>query len=707
MKRIIILIMLLFSISMIFADCRLLIIAGYGNETLSNTYNVTYLPVFLDALQAQSATNPHGWALGYYLPGSSEIEGIMRSEDQASIGDDYDDYQVIIQDAGSHLVVGHVRYASSGTTTIPDPHPFIWDANGIDYCFAHNGTLNPNIGSNNLNVLSGMLYYPYNILQTDVDSEIYFLWVIQNLAENNWNVLDGLHAAIQGLSVLNDDWNMNFVFSDGVDIYAYRNTIDSEHELCYGVLTESPGYPQFNDFRIVMSTLPDDPSLVSTEIPNDALLYYPANGRTTLFKNFSDDQPVYKRSLVSGWNWESMPTIPDVTGIYNAEFLLDDLTDNGITKVQAQYDRSMEYIEGEWSHTPSSFVDLNWDELYKIAIDDAVYWFDEDINSGYIVEGHLRSSSDATLTDIIAHQEYWISYTLLPTQNMDDAFGDVWEYVYSVKAKEWTYMDFTNPEGGEGGEPAPSAKMRALEFGKGYIVKFKEDISSFTWNYSLIPGTVEIPLDSKSQSFEYVELADYEAIDIMSIEGVESIQEIGVFQDEVCVGSVVSDSLPVQVRAYTYEQGGELSFQVIENSRGLPQNQEYSVYNFDQQRYENKTLIASRQSYSIIRLGKGDYEVTTPTAAISHISNYPNPFNPTTTISFELSTDTTENTELIIYNLKGQKVKQLVNGQLSKGQHNVTWNGSDDAGKQVSSGIYLYKLRIGNTEEIRRMLLMK
>ena len=91
-----------------------------------------------------------------------------------------------------------------------------------------------------------------------------------------------------------------------------------------------------------------------------------------------------------------------------------------------------------------------------------------------------------------------------------------------------------------------------------------------------------------------------------------------------------------------------------------------------------------------------------------HLSNFPNPFNPTTTISYQLPENS--EVELAIYNLKGQKVKQLVSnsaGQLSAGQHSVVWNGKDDNGKSVSSGIYFYKLKTGNYEQTRKMILIK
>ena len=88
--------------------------------------------------------------------------------------------------------------------------------------------------------------------------------------------------------------------------------------------------------------------------------------------------------------------------------------------------------------------------------------------------------------------------------------------------------------------------------------------------------------------------------------------------------------------------------------------------------------------------------------------NYPNPFNPETTISYQLPENS--NVELAVYNLKGQKVKQLISnsaGQLSAGQYSVIWNGKDDSGKAVSSGIYFYKMKTDNHEEAKKMILLK
>ncbi|HED11767.1 MAG TPA: T9SS type A sorting domain-containing protein [Caldithrix abyssi] len=86
--------------------------------------------------------------------------------------------------------------------------------------------------------------------------------------------------------------------------------------------------------------------------------------------------------------------------------------------------------------------------------------------------------------------------------------------------------------------------------------------------------------------------------------------------------------------------------------------------------------------------------------------NYPNPFNPSTTIQFFLPVK--KEISLVIYNSSGQKVKTLVNNQVfNKGRYVQEWDGTNDNGKQVASGMYIYKLKFGNFSKSKRMLLVK
>ena len=98
-----------------------------------------------------------------------------------------------------------------------------------------------------------------------------------------------------------------------------------------------------------------------------------------------------------------------------------------------------------------------------------------------------------------------------------------------------------------------------------------------------------------------------------------------------------------------------------------------------------------------------------------NLFNFPNPFNPSTTIMFELNTEITEDTELVIYNVKGQKIRQYSifpeQSQAPYGagnnQSSIVWDGSDENNQPVSSGIYFYKLKAGKFSRTRKMILLK
>jgi flagellar hook assembly protein FlgD len=85
--------------------------------------------------------------------------------------------------------------------------------------------------------------------------------------------------------------------------------------------------------------------------------------------------------------------------------------------------------------------------------------------------------------------------------------------------------------------------------------------------------------------------------------------------------------------------------------------------------------------------------------------NFPNPFNPTTTIKYDLK-DAGKVT-LKVYNMLGQEVRTLVSRNESAGFKSVVWDGRDNSGKMVSSGLYIYRLEAGKFIKSHKMLLVK
>ena len=86
-------------------------------------------------------------------------------------------------------------------------------------------------------------------------------------------------------------------------------------------------------------------------------------------------------------------------------------------------------------------------------------------------------------------------------------------------------------------------------------------------------------------------------------------------------------------------------------------------------------------------------------------NNYPNPFNPKTSIKFAIASES--QVQIEIYNLAGQKVKTLVNERMNPGSYCYVWNGMDDSDKSVTSGVYFYKMKAGSYTSTRKMILMK
>lgn len=112
---------------------------------------------------------------------------------------------------------------------------------------------------------------------------------------------------------------------------------------------------------------------------------------------------------------------------------------------------------------------------------------------------------------------------------------------------------------------------------------------------------------------------------------------------------------------------------------------------------------SSRTLYTYSELTSNP-EGATPLRPTS-LSVFPNPFNPNTTIAFDLPK--AEKVEIAVFNLKGQKVRTLLNDNKSAGKHQVNWDGKDDSGHPLSSGIYFLKLNAGQETNTKKLILQK
>lgn len=113
-------------------------------------------------------------------------------------------------------------------------------------------------------------------------------------------------------------------------------------------------------------------------------------------------------------------------------------------------------------------------------------------------------------------------------------------------------------------------------------------------------------------------------------------------------------------------------------------------------------IILEHQDSTITNIGAGSYEIP---ADFLLMQNYPNPFNPETTIHYKIPK--TSHVRMSIYNILGQELKVLVNEKQMSGEKSVIWNGRDNSGKEVSSGVYIYRFQTENHTYSRKMVLLR
>jgi DNA-binding beta-propeller fold protein YncE len=133
----------------------------------------------------------------------------------------------------------------------------------------------------------------------------------------------------------------------------------------------------------------------------------------------------------------------------------------------------------------------------------------------------------------------------------------------------------------------------------------------------------------------------------------------------------------------------------------------------DSREFTDHDVLGGREyDYTLVVVFSDDSEMASRTVtvrarafALALYQNFPNPFNPTTTISFTLPKRT--DTELSVYNVRGQLVRRLVQSSLDEGHNEYVWDAKDSNGNMVSSGIYFYRLKVGKKVLTKKMVLLK
>ena len=293
------------------------------------------------------------------------------------------------------------------------------------------------------------------------------------------------------------------------------------------------------------------------------------------------------------------------------------------------------------------------------------------------------------------YREHWVGYFLEVAEDPLHALKDITQWLTEIKTRNWSYSratineDWNTPPG----EPLINpGEMVSIKYA-GNIVR------NFEWkrNNDILPP--EYYVHPEPIYFDFLEQPDYIPIYVHLPEEMigEGKGEIGFLIDgEVYGAEVITDDPWVQINAYIIDmefKDPEIEFLFKEyGTRSEPKTIDNYVINNNDSFYV----------VSILSDGKREEEENLQTFLEA---NHPNPFNPTTTIAYNIAE--TQHVKFQIFNIRGQLVTTLVDEVQNSGRHSVTWHGTDANGRDVGSGIYLYRIQTNTDSITKRMLLMK
>ncbi|MDD4157242.1 MAG: T9SS type A sorting domain-containing protein [Candidatus Cloacimonetes bacterium] len=390
--------------------------------------------------------------------------------------------------------------------------------------------------------------------------------------------------------------------------------------------------------------------------------------------------------LHSGWNWISLPT-----NSINIDNFTNELNPYGVNILGC--DGSLNFINDNW--VTNGFTSLNNKKLYKINMSSTCSNFD--IN--FTPTGITNTNPNITLYPNV---DNWVGYWKSNPQNIDIAFGSNFDMVLSIKAENWYY---TKPQqiirNGLEAEPLPSHKIRPLHFGKGYIVRVSSIIRNFNWNSTNIISSNSEQI--KPSYFTYNDSNEYRVVDIININ--DDIQEIGAFIEDTCIGASTVENGNAQILLYdtlNKDDFDNIHFQTYTNNK---QNHTQSFYYFNNitNLFEKKISINNNLDYYLISFSKVVGEDVPSLSILMNV--YPNPF--TKSLNIDYQSKTNDKIKVSIYNIKGQKVKYLYDGNIKKGSNKFNWNAEDSKNNLVSSGIYFVKITNSKQSLIKKIIYLR
>ncbi len=319
------------------------------------------------------------------------------------------------------------------------------------------------------------------------------------------------------------------------------------------------------------------------------------------------------------------------------------------------------------SYNLQGFVDNTFLSTFKWDGNQFIYRINSSLKSVKKENGNFVETwilDDGLLCNYEVYQNY--IYQLKSNQGIK---------VYSFDESEYQLVNtFTLPF--VSNLPAIFIKGNILTTNAKNIVDLSVDPEGLSMRYDLNQFTIN---SSALKYYDYLMYCGKELIETSEgehvLDNVLSIYKL-INDVPIRVGAIESDYMIQDFQIL--DNGSEESFDIL-----LSHNNFFSIY-------------------SCQATPNGNLDIT---PVILNSSNYPNPFNPETTISYHIPKK--GNVTVDIYNIKGQKVRSLLKEEQEAGQHSIIWKGHNDQGQKVSSGTYLYRVKSGDEEIVNKMMLVK
>ena len=458
---------------------------------------------------------------------------------------------------------------------------------------------------------------------------------------------------------------------------------------------------------------------------------------------FEHNKPVNEElKLVSnsGYHWVSFPWLSrdqlleqNPERMQTAEEALRPVNNNNIGYIdQVTY----------WNASVPGFEEMEWIPL-------TISWSPDDIErfsstQGFIIEVSeqdpfnipfygVREDPDTEFTlwpgawdnGNFIYNENWIGYFLTDAQDFEDGLGAFIGSVNSIQSQYGGMYRISPTQFIGTGVTLAYGEMFKVTLVSGV----DEPIDNFHWNIPRSRSQYEREAlkkekPKKPEHFEISYGPKYESIFITEIADDEDVVEIGVYANGVCIGaSVFTESYPLEILAYTNDThlNEALTFVLYLDDESYERYDTVPVQDLDTGQYSRQSLNPLEGLFSIVKLDRVGAERSLaveeqvdeiPQPALVLSQNYPNPFSLSTGIqgnhtTISLSLPQEMPVSLNIYNIRGQLVRNLVSGEVNKGEHTVGWNGKDENNKTVSSGIYFYRLETEDKTLIRKMLIVR